>query len=225
MTGTGTHWHILGRRAGCSACFKPGAHAVTRCVMSLTLVLSCALSALHAYQVIYICHGVQSCYVRLRDGVDLACDVLLPSKRSESMKHTAVFFQTRYLRRSGFASSRRTGLCRALLAPLKLLVPKVAIGGLTGSCARRRYMRATELRWPLRLLSRGRAVDLVNLELKAALVNGGYAVVTVDVRGTGAALAALLPLHRTIVARSIVSSQMYSMVWPENAVLTRSALL
>ena len=46
-------------------------------------------------------------------------------------------------------------------------------------------MRATQLRWPLRLLSRGRAVDLVNLELKAALVNGGYAVVTVDVRGTG----------------------------------------
>ena len=52
----------------------------------------------------------------------------------------------------------------------------------TSSC---RYMRATQLRWPLRLLSRGRAVDLVNLELKAALVNGGYAVVTVDVRGTG----------------------------------------
>ena len=51
-----------------------------------------------------------------------------------------------------------------------------------GSC---RYMRATQLRWPLRLLSRGRAVDLVNLELKAALVNGDYAVVTVDVRGTG----------------------------------------
>ncbi len=47
-------------------------------------------------------------------------------------------------------------------------------------------MRATELRWPLRLLTRGRAVDLVNLELKAALVNGGFAVVTVDVRGTGA---------------------------------------
>ena len=46
-------------------------------------------------------------------------------------------------------------------------------------------MRATQLRWPLRLLSRGHAVDLVNLELKAALVNGGYAVVTVDVRGTG----------------------------------------
>ena len=105
MTGTGTHWHILGRRAGCSACFKPGAHAVTRCVMSLTLVLSCALSALHAYQNIYIRLGVQSCYVRLRDGVDLACDVLLPSKRSESMKHTAVFFQTRYLMRAGFVSS------------------------------------------------------------------------------------------------------------------------
>ena len=47
-------------------------------------------------------------------------------------------------------------------------------------------MRATELRWPLRLLTRGRAVDLVNLELKAALINGGFAVVTADVRGTGA---------------------------------------
>ncbi len=89
-----------------------------------------------------------------------------------------------------------------------------------GSCARRRYMRATELRWPLRLLSRGRAVDLVNLELKAALVNGGYAVVTVDVRGTGAASAALLPLRRTIVARSIVRPHIRRMVWPENAVLT-----
>lgn len=81
-------------------------------------------------------------------------------------------------------------------------------------------MRATELRWPLRLLSRGRAVDLVNLELKAALVNGSYAVVTVDVRGTGAASAALLPLRRTIVARSTLRLQIWSTVWPENAMLT-----
>lgn len=38
---------------------------------------------------------LQSCYVNMRDGVELACDVLLPPQPSPSGKHTAVFFQTR----------------------------------------------------------------------------------------------------------------------------------
>ena len=75
-------------------------------------------------------------------------------------------------------------------------------------------MRATQLRWPLRLLSRGRAVDLVNLELKAALVNGGYAVVTVDVRGTGGLTACTsgLLLQRSQALHKVI---MFSLQRPE----------
>ena len=42
------------------------------------------------------------------------------------------------------------------------------------------------LRWPLKRFTNGRPVDLINFELKAALLAAGYAVVTIDVRGTGA---------------------------------------
>ena len=42
------------------------------------------------------------------------------------------------------------------------------------------------LRWPLKKFTNGRPVDLINFELKAALLAAGYAVVTIDVRGTGA---------------------------------------
>lgn len=41
------------------------------------------------------------------------------------------------------------------------------------------------LRWPLKKYTNGRPVDLINFELKAALLAAGYAVVTIDVRGTG----------------------------------------
>ena len=49
----------------------------------------------------------------------------------------------------------------------------------------RRYMRGMRLRWPLKKFTNGRPVDLINFELKAALLAAGYAVVTIDVRGTG----------------------------------------
>ena len=41
------------------------------------------------------------------------------------------------------------------------------------------------LRWPLKKFTNGRPVDLINFELNAALLAAGYAVVTIDVRGTG----------------------------------------
>lgn len=41
------------------------------------------------------------------------------------------------------------------------------------------------LRWPLKKVTNGRPIDPINFELKAALLAAGYAVVTVDVRGTG----------------------------------------
>ena len=46
-------------------------------------------------------------------------------------------------------------------------------------------MRGMRLRWPLKKFTNGRPVDLINFELKAALLAAGYAVVTIDVRGTG----------------------------------------
>ena len=48
-----------------------------------------------------------------------------------------------------------------------------------------RYMRGMRLRWPLKKLTNGRPIDLINFEQKAALLAGGYALVTIDVRGTG----------------------------------------
>jgi hypothetical protein len=46
-------------------------------------------------------------------------------------------------------------------------------------------MRGMRLRWPLKKFTNGRPVDPINFELKAALLAAGYAVVTIDVRGTG----------------------------------------
>ena len=46
-------------------------------------------------------------------------------------------------------------------------------------------MRGMRLRWPLKRFTNGRPVDLINFELKAALLAAGYAVVTIHVRGTG----------------------------------------
>jgi hypothetical protein len=42
-----------------------------------------------------------------------------------------------------------------------------------------------KLRWPFNRLTKGRPVDLINFELKAALLDGGYALCSIDVRGTG----------------------------------------
>lgn len=58
----------------------------------------------------------------------------------------------------------------------------------------RRYLRALRLRWPIRTATNGRPLDLLNIELKPALLAAGYAVVTIDVRGTG-----LLPLYYAVL--------------------------
>eukprot|EP00898_Chlorokybus_atmophyticus_P004096 jgi/Chlat1/4688/Chrsp3S05648 len=49
-----------------------------------------------------------------------------------------------------------------------------------------RYMRAMRLRWPLSKRYSGRPVDVINMVYKQAMLGAGYAVVVVDVRGTGA---------------------------------------
>lgn len=51
-----------------------------------------------------------------------------------------------------------------------------------------RYMRGAAARWPFNLLSGHRPVDLINQDLKLGLVRAGYAVVSIDVRGTGVSL-------------------------------------
>ena len=47
-------------------------------------------------------------------------------------------------------------------------------------------MRGVRLRWPLRTLRNGRPISLLDDEAKAYFLAAGYAVVTIDVRGTGA---------------------------------------
>lgn len=54
------------------------------------------------------------------------------------------------------------------------------------------------LRWPLKKYTNGRPIDLINFELKAALLAAGYAVVTIDVRGTGLCQAQLMPPHKML---------------------------
>ena len=48
-----------------------------------------------------------------------------------------------------------------------------------------RYMRGVCPRWPVSLLSGSRPIDLINQDLKLALLKEDYAVVSIDVRGTG----------------------------------------
>ena len=48
-----------------------------------------------------------------------------------------------------------------------------------------RYMRGICGRWPFSLLSGRRPIDLINQDLKLALLKANYAVVSIDVRGTG----------------------------------------
>lgn len=49
-----------------------------------------------------------------------------------------------------------------------------------------RYMRGIQLRWPLSKLVAGRGMDFVSVELKNCFLAAGYAVVSLDIRGTGA---------------------------------------
>lgn len=65
-------------------------------------------------------------------------------------------------------------------------------------------MRGMRLRWPLKRFTNGRPVDLINFELKAALLAAGYAVVTIDVRGTGAFCA--LPLNKCVCRYAAAAS-------------------
>ena len=48
-----------------------------------------------------------------------------------------------------------------------------------------RYMRGVTLRWPLSRKVNKRGVDLVSFEHKCCFLAAGYAVVSMDVRGTG----------------------------------------
>lgn len=66
----------------------------------------------------------------------------------------------------------------------------------TGSCqvvswcviAVHRYTRGVCLRFPFRLMTDGRPYDFINMAFKAELLLAGYAVVSMDFRGTGKAL-------------------------------------
>ena len=62
-----------------------------------------------------------------------------------------------------------------------------------------RYMRGICSRWPFSLLTGRRPIDLINQDLKLALLKANFAVVSIDVRGTGW-LVELLECHETRLA-------------------------
>ena len=56
-----------------------------------------------------------------------------------------------------------------------------------------RYHRSSNLWWPLRwLVNRGAPVDPINHEYKQAFLKSGFAVCSVDIRGTGASFGRFL---------------------------------
>ena len=65
-----------------------------------------------------------------------------------------------------------------------------------------RYMRGVAPRWPFSIWSGHRPVDFINQDLKVALLKAGYAVVSIDVRGTGTSCERE-PAHRASGAASV----------------------
>ena len=101
-------------------------------------------------------------------------DTVIPFLRSALLRPALVLFEATYL--------------------LELVL---TLCGEQFSTCMHRYMRGMRLRWPLRNFTNGRPVDLINFEQKAALLAAGYALVTIDVRGTGALPPSLAFLHCT----------------------------
>ena len=54
-----------------------------------------------------------------------------------------------------------------------------------------RYTRGLYLRFPFRLMTDGRPYDFINIAFKAELLLAGYAVISMDFRGTGMSLSCI----------------------------------
>jgi len=65
------------------------------CGHEVCAVLAAVHLPIKSSQIAQVVLGAQSLYVRMRDGVHLACDVLLPTQPSPSGRYPVVFFQTR----------------------------------------------------------------------------------------------------------------------------------
>lgn len=59
----------------------------------------------------------------------------------------------------------------------------------TDDMVARRYTRGVYLRFPISRMTDGRPYDFINLAFKAELLLAGYAVISMDFRGTGKSLA------------------------------------
>ena len=66
-----------------------------------------------------------------------------------------------------------------------------------------RYTRGVYLRFPVSLMTKGRPFDFVNISQKSELLLAGYAVVSMDCRGTGIALQLLIGLQLSVKPQAI----------------------
>ena len=112
---------------------------------------------------------LQSCFVECHDGTKLAVDVLLPMSYRGTHALPCVLYQARY------------ETCYQANPP-RYYVQQTERQLANCQC---RYTRGVYLRFPFRLMSNSRPYDFVNISQKAELLLAGYAVVSMDFRGTG----------------------------------------
>ena len=131
---------------------------------------------------------MQSCYVKATDGVKLAVDVMLPKDKPSNAPLPCVLFQARYAKAQcqdmlamcmhGCATlcGCPWNFCTLQLSVLEHLIHD------RSTC---RYTRGVQLRFPFRLMTDGRPYDFINIGFKAEALLEGYAVISMDFRGTG----------------------------------------
>ena len=120
---------------------------------------------------------MQSCHVKAGDGTKLAVDVLLPKDNPGNAPVPCVLFQARY------------GSAFFFVCPL-LSIYESGPGKrqAADSIVARRYTRGLYLRFPISRMTDGRPYDFINLAFKAELLLAGYAIISMDFRGTGKSL-------------------------------------
>lgn len=136
----------------------------------------------------FVC--MQSCYVKALDGTKLAIDVLLPRSNPGNAPLPCVFFQARYESALISQPTNVSLLTPLLSASIMFSRPAPDLGNFhaVDAIVVHRYTRGLYLRFPFRLMTDGRPYDFINMAFKAELLLAGYAVISMDFRGTGMSL-------------------------------------
>lgn len=120
---------------------------------------------------------MQSCHVKAGDGTKLAVDVLLPKDNPGNLPLPCVLFQARY------------GQLIFIVCPLLATYgPGPGKRQAADDIVACRYTRGLYLRFPISRMTDGRPYDFINLAFKAELLLAGYAIISMDFRGTGKSL-------------------------------------